>query len=322
MAKNNQRYFKLENNAYIQGRNAANTADVDVIKLNASDAVEFASLPKVGAADILISTDKGAANGVAPLNGSGKIDSSYLEALALTDVNVVADITARDALTVQEGDVAVVTDASADPSVTSGSASYIYDGAAWQRLGLPDEARLNEIDANVNDLITLSGVAENATDLGTFTGATIADSSTVKVALQALETAHEEVDQNVNDLITLSGVAENATNLGTFTGATIADSSTIKAALQSLETAVEAATGSSQGRQVLTLTGTDITNGYVDLAQEALANSVQLSTFGVVQEPGVDFTESVPVAVTRITFAGDLLANAAAGDKLVIYYEY
>jgi hypothetical protein len=98
---------------------------------------------------------------------------------------------------------------------------------------------VSEIDANVDDLITLSGVAENATNLGTFTGNTIPDSSTVKSALQSLETAHEEVDQNANDLITLSGVAENATNLGTFTGTTIPDNQTIKQALQALETEVE-----------------------------------------------------------------------------------
>lgn len=48
---------------------------------------------------------------------------------------------------------------------------------------------VTEIDGNVNDLITLSGVAENATTLGTFTGSTITDNTTVKVALQELETA-------------------------------------------------------------------------------------------------------------------------------------
>ena len=109
------------------------------------------------------------------------------------------------------------------------------------------DARVDEIDQNVNDLITLTGVVENAASLGTFTGSTIADSSTVKGALQALETLLEaealEIDEltlNQADLITLSGVAENATNLGTFTGSTIADSSTVKAALQALETAAEA----------------------------------------------------------------------------------
>jgi len=98
---------------------------------------------------------------------------------------------------------------------------------------------IQKLDGNQIDLTTLSGVAPGATSLGTFTGATIPDSSTVKAALQSLETAQEEIDQNVNDLIALSGVAENATTLGTFTGATIADSSTVKAALQSLETAHE-----------------------------------------------------------------------------------
>lgn len=50
---------------------------------------------------------------------------------------------------------------------------------------------VTEIDGNVDDLITLSGVAENATDLGTFTGTVIPDSSNNKEALQALETQVE-----------------------------------------------------------------------------------------------------------------------------------
>ncbi|ACT65636.1 predicted protein [Cyanophage PSS2] len=108
------------------------------------------------------------------------------------------------------------------------------------------DARVDEIDQNVDDLISLTGVVENTTTLGTFTGGTIADSSTIKGALQALETLVEaealEVDEltlNQDDLVTLSGVAENATHLGTFTGGTIVDNSTVKVALQALETAAE-----------------------------------------------------------------------------------
>lgn len=51
-----------------------------------------------------------------------------------------------------------------------------------------------EMDNNVtaiDNLITLTGVAEDAVTLGTFTGSTISDSRTVKQALQDLETAHE-----------------------------------------------------------------------------------------------------------------------------------
>jgi len=53
------------------------------------------------------------------------------------------------------------------------------------------QAAIDEVDAAVDDLNTLSGVVKNAEDLGTFTGTTIPDSSTIKAALQALETEVE-----------------------------------------------------------------------------------------------------------------------------------
>lgn len=48
-----------------------------------------------------------------------------------------------------------------------------------------------------DNLITLSGVARDATNLGTFTGTTIADSQTIKAALQSLETAVEGASGDV-----------------------------------------------------------------------------------------------------------------------------
>jgi hypothetical protein len=90
-------------------------------------------------------SEKNQANGYVGLDSNSKINSTYLPALSITEVEVVADITARDALVIgtgdgeiQEGDVAVVLDASADPDVPSGSASYIYDGTNWQLMGTPD----------------------------------------------------------------------------------------------------------------------------------------------------------------------------------------
>ena len=50
---------------------------------------------------------------------------------------------------------------------------------------------VTEIDQNVDDLTTAVGINENETALGTFTGSTISDASTVKEALQDLETAVE-----------------------------------------------------------------------------------------------------------------------------------
>ncbi len=128
---------------------------------------------------------------------------------------------------------------------------------------------LTEVDGNVNDIITLTGISENVSVLGTFSGSTITDDVTIKAALQALETAVEtketqatvaEINSNADDLISLTGVSENTTNLGTFSGSTIDNSVTIKAALQALETALEAETAAR---------GTAITN-LVDGAPDAL----------------------------------------------------
>jgi len=107
---------------------------------------------------------------------------------------------------------------------------------------------INANETHIDNNVSLLGVTKDDTDLGTFTGTTIADSQTVKAALQALETAVESkgsatsltsLTTAVGDLNTLSGVAQNDEDLGTFTGSTIADSVTIKTALQTLETTVE-----------------------------------------------------------------------------------
>ena len=45
----------------------------------------------------------------------------------------------------------------------------------------------SEVEANVDDLVTLTGVAENATDFGSFSGSTISAGGTLKDILQELE---------------------------------------------------------------------------------------------------------------------------------------
>lgn len=119
------------------------------------------------------------------------------------------------------------------------------------------ETAIEKLAANQEDITTLTGVAQGSTDLGTFTGATIADGRTIKEALQDLETAYEETDQNVDDLITLSGVAENSTDLGTFTGDIIQDNQTVKDALQDLDTEVTRQRGQASASGVTTSTVVD-----------------------------------------------------------------
>ncbi len=58
---------------------------------------------------------------------------------------------------------------------------------------------------SVDDLITLSGMAEGSVNLSTFTGTTIADNVTIKAALQALETGLELKQASDSDLTYLAG---------------------------------------------------------------------------------------------------------------------
>ena len=98
---------------------------------------------------------------------------------------------------------------------------------------------------HIDNVATLSGVAKDSANLGTFTGSTISDSQTIKAALQLLETAVEtkattaalaienarvtEIDGNVDDLVTLSGVSRKTTKIWVLSLVpTIADGVTIK----------------------------------------------------------------------------------------------
>jgi len=75
---------------------------------------------------------------------------------------------------------------------STGTPDLFYDslGKEWAMSDISN-IPYNETPTNVSDLVTLSGVPANSTDLGTFTGTTIPDNSDNKEALQALETRIE-----------------------------------------------------------------------------------------------------------------------------------
>lgn len=89
----------------------------------------------VGARQLL--SQKNEPNGYAGLDGGGKLSPGQLPDLAISQTHVVADLAARDALSVEEGDVAVVTDAA--PITAAGQpATFIWDGAAWVKMLTPE----------------------------------------------------------------------------------------------------------------------------------------------------------------------------------------
>ena len=186
------------------------------------------------------------------------ITTTELNYLAGVSSNIQTQISANDS---DISDIlASVGIVDGDTNLGTFAGSTITDGATVKG-ALEDleaavesnDADITELDANQSDLIALSGVAENAQDLGDFDGVTISANRNIKQALQELETSVESKGSGasltslttaVGDLNSLSGVAQNETDLGEFTGSTIGDDRTIKEALQDLETELEDGAGS------------------------------------------------------------------------------
>lgn len=96
-----------------------------------------------------------------------------------------------------------------------------------------------------------------------------------------------------------------------------------------IQTQLTAAAPKTWGKEPITLDSTDITNQYVDLAQVAIASSIDFVVNGLVQAEGTDYTVSLTGGAggkTRLTFAGDLATAGAAAlvdtDIVHIKYQY
>jgi len=198
---------------------------------------------------------------------------------------------------------------------------------------------VSEIDDNVNDLITLSGVAENATSLGTFTGATIPDTSTVKAALQSLETALETTDGLIDGHLDGGSNKHDASEIDVEgTGDYYAPGS-VETAIDTLDAQIKVNTDAISGLTAeetrgasFTLSAGDITNKYVDLATvPKTANLVRMFVVGgLEQDYGVDFTVITDGSVIkRLTWdsaapggpSTGMVADLAASDKIRVYWQ-
>lgn len=90
-------------------------------------------------------------------------------------------------------------DASASASIANGSvtnaklanmATQSFKGRTSAGSGAPEDLTKSQAQAilSVDDLITLSGVADGATNLGTFSGSIFSDNQTIKATFQQIET--------------------------------------------------------------------------------------------------------------------------------------
>lgn len=90
--------------------------------------------------EVIASASAGVANGVATLDGSGKVPSTQLPAISITSTYVVDSASAMTALVAQEGDVAVRTDLNKTYILAGAAASVLGN---WQELLTPTDTVLS-----------------------------------------------------------------------------------------------------------------------------------------------------------------------------------
>jgi hypothetical protein len=316
--------LKFSNNESFRARNFANASDISLFKLNASDTWEFQVLPVYSGSNIATesyvttelgnyvpNSEKGANNGVATLDGGGKVPAAQLPSSVMTYEGVWNANTNSPSLADGTGDAGMVyrVGTAGSQDLGSGSISYgvgdyvIYNGSIWEKSDTTDAVASVNGQTGIVSLDT-DDISEGSTNLyytaarfnTAFSGKSTTDlaegtnlyhtTSRARTAAVVNSTAGNETDQAASVAAMKSYVATNAGTVDV---------------------------------EVFTLVSGDITNGYIDLAVEA-DKVIEVTPKGFPpQHPVDDYTLSVVSLKTRITFAGDML-SLIAGDKIKVAY--
>lgn len=280
------------------------------------------------------SSEKGAADGVAPLNSSSKIDAIYLPSYVddvLEYANLAAfpgtgeqgkiyvaldtnktyrwsgsayvEVSPNDVNSVngQTGIVVLDADDISDASTTNKFAT----AAEKTKLGFISVTQAVDLDDMESDIATLQGASHSHSNLVLLETYTQSEADLA----DAVAKKHSHANQSVLDATTASFTTADETKLDFISVTQAVD-------LDAMESAIAAV--KQDKREIFTLVAQDITNGYIDLAQSPVADSVQVSVDGLIQLHGTDYT----LATNRITFAGDMASLLTSGDGIVVQYRY
>jgi len=320
----------LSNNAYIQALNASAVA-ANLIKFNASNLPEFAAAPvhpdpssaqqsstknytDTGLALKVNSSLIGAANGIAPLDASSKIPTSYLPAAILGSLNYKGTLDASTGIyptSPAKGDYYVISVA----GTISGHAYSIgdwatYDGTQWDYVD--NSIKVSSVNGSTGAVVLTTTNVSEGTNLyytqARFDSAFSAKSTT-------------NLSEGTNLYFTSArAIASPLTGYVSAPG-TVSATDSILQAIQKLNGNIIAA-GSAVTRQKETYTvlAADVTAHTITLLHAPLANSLVLEVYGVIQIESVDY--SVSGSVVTFIISGDLYASILAGDKAYAQYAY
>lgn len=239
----------------------------------------------------------------------------------------------------------------------SSSATFAGSLTSNRTVTIPDQ----DVDlSNIDSLISLSGVVAGSVDLGTFTGSIIANSRTIKAALQDLETYVEtnvsgefidsafRIIDNTDDSKKIEFIADEISTLTTRTitmpdenvdlgdistlitdlGTEVIDRTNADSALDTRITALENVTPAKEKF----LMSADPNNLiYIDLQHEAIELTLQVSVDRLLLHEDDDYTITVEeltpgVFNTRLTWVGDVAVGGGQAldvtDSVRVKYYY
>lgn len=345
--------IRLLNNQTLRARNAANSADVDLLRLSATDVFEIlrelsmtgnkitnladptnpqdaATMAYVASAVAGISDPKDpvkvATTGVLPAvtynNGTGGVGATLTANVngALPSIDGVA-LSLTDRILVKNQVAGLQNGIYAVTDLGSGGTPFILTRTADADDSPDGEVSygmfVNVVQGSLNGQQIFYLATPNPITLGT-TALIFSKFAEVIIAGTALSKVGATLSVNFGNGIDLSSNALIAK----------LDSAILSLATQKFNGSGEIV-GIRAWKQSYTLSGTDITNQYIDLSKVASQGSLQLIPVGgPPQREGTDYNPNYTGGTsskTRVAFAGDLATggNAAlvAGDIVEMLYE-
>lgn len=325
--------IRLRSNNYLRSRNAANSADVNIVKVNASDVIEFPSVPQISSGTPSADADVATIAAVKLLVSGARDPKDACRAVATTSISLPPGGTSLtvDGLTMANGDRLLL----AGQGTASQNGIYVVSGVGSSVV----LTRSTDADTSAEVTYGMSClIVEGTANAGATYMLTTPDPITLgTTSLTFVKISSGGTTYTGGDMITVTGSVISAdlsatgglasTNAGNAAGQ-------MKVNVDSVTTKID---GSNQVAStkpqidVFTLNSTDITNQYVDLSQVAEnAMSIKLTpNGGPEQKNGTDYTINLTGGTgskTRITFAGDLATLGAAalvaGDVVIVEYRY
>jgi hypothetical protein len=324
--------LRLKSAGYLRSRNAANSADVNLLRANASDVIEFPSVPQILSGTPTNANDIATVQAVKDIAAGLRDPKDAVRAASTTNVTLPPGGTTLtvDGVTIANGDRVLLA------GQTTGTQNGIYDVS-----GIGSSVvltRSTDMDASVEVTYGLSTLAvEGTANAGstwmlTTTGAIVLGTTSLTIS----KISSGGTTYSGGDMITVTGSVISA-DLSSTGGLSSTNPGNVAGQLQvNVASATTKINGSNQieglksALESFTLSGTDVTNQFIDLAQVAeSAASISLSYQGIEQLNGTDFSTNLTGGVsgkTRLSFLADIATGGAvalvSGDVIKVKYRY